>query len=64
MLKKFNLFVGVSALSLVIFFIIKSLVLLEIIPSTRETRAGEFILLIVFIGFYIKSMKDLINEKT
>ena len=64
MLKKFNLFIGVSALSLVIFFIIKSLVLLEIVPSTRETRAGEFILLIVFIGFYIKSMKDLINEKT
>ena len=64
MLKKFNLFVGVSALSLVIFFIIKSLVLLEIIPSTRETRAGEFVLLIVFIGFYIKSMRDLINEKT
>jgi PAS domain S-box-containing protein len=64
MLKKLNLFVGISALSLVIFFIIKSLVLLEIIPSTRETRAGEFGLLVVFIGFYIKSIKDLINKKT
>ena len=53
MLKKFNLCVGISALSLVIFFIIKTLVLLEIIPSTRETRAWEFSLLVLFIGFYI-----------
>jgi PAS domain S-box-containing protein len=64
MLKKLNLAIGVSALSLIIFFIIKSLVLLEIIDSTRETRAAEFTLLLIFAPFYIKSVRDLVTKKT
>ena len=64
MLKKLNLSMGVSALSLIIFFIIKSLVLLEILDSSRETRAAEFTLLLIFAPFYIKSIRDLMTKKT
>jgi len=63
MLKKLNLAIGVSALSLIIFFIIKSLVLLEILDSSRETRGAEFTLLLIFAPFYIKSVRDLITKK-
>ena len=64
MLKKLNLSIGISALSLVVFFIIKTMVLLEVYESTRFTTGAEFILLLIFAPFYIKSINDLINRKT
>jgi PAS domain S-box-containing protein len=64
MLKKLNLAIGISAMSLIIFFIIKTMVLLEVCQSTRFTRTSEFILLLVFAPFYVISLKDLISKKT
>ena len=64
MLKKLNISIIISALSIIIFALIKTLVLIEFYQSTRETRVAEFILLLVFGIFYIRSIKNLIDKRT
>jgi PAS domain S-box-containing protein len=64
MLKKLNPSIIISSLSIIIFTIIKTLVLIEFCESTRETRSAEFILLLIFATFYVSSIRNLINKKT
>jgi len=64
MLKKLNPSIIISSLSIIAFTIIKTLVLIEFCQSTRETRAAEFILLLIFGTFYVRSIRNLISKKT
>ena len=64
MLKKLNPSIIISSLSIIAFTIIKTLVLIEFCQSTRETRAAEFILLLIFGTFYVRSIRSLISKKT
>jgi thioredoxin-like negative regulator of GroEL len=64
MLKKLNPSIIISSLSIIAFTIIKILVLIEFCQSTRETRAAEFILLLIFGTFYVRSIRNLISKKT
>jgi PAS domain S-box-containing protein len=62
--KKFTLLLVSSLLVLIVFFGVKILVLLEIIPSTRFTRGVEFSLFIAtFLFLYSFIRRHLKNEK-
>ena len=62
MLKRSNLLFGLALAIMLVFFLVKTSVLFEIVPSTPNTRGIEYLCFLSFVPLFWLIMKDFIKK--
>jgi PAS domain S-box-containing protein len=59
---KSKISIVLGSLLMLVFFVVKSVVFLELIPSTPETRLTEFLCFVIFIPFIVIFVKEYLKK--